>query len=61
MGSACDHIDHTKTQLFYAISVAAVSIVFGYIPAGMGFSPLIVLPVGLLAIFALVRFVGRKV
>lgn len=61
MGSACDHIDHTKTQLFYALSVAVVSIVFGYIPAGMGYSPLIVLPVGLAAIFALVRFVGRKV
>jgi Na+/H+ antiporter NhaC len=34
LGSACDHIDHTRTQLPYALTVAAVVCVF-YLFAGM--------------------------
>ncbi|TIH18495.1 Na+/H+ antiporter NhaC family protein [Marinifilum sp. JC120] len=61
MGSACDHIDHTRTQLFYAIPVATISILFGYIPAGLGMPVLIILPVGVLAVLATVRFLGKPV
>ena len=61
MGSACDHIDHVRTQLFYAVTVAGISVLFGYIPAGLGMPIWIVLPVGLAAIFATVRFVGKPV
>ncbi|WP_243545415.1 Na+/H+ antiporter NhaC family protein [Pseudodesulfovibrio tunisiensis] len=59
MGSACDHIDHVRTQLFYAIGVAGVAIIFGYIPAGLGMPAYVTLPVGLVATAALVRFVGK--
>ncbi|MBI9112822.1 Na+/H+ antiporter NhaC family protein [Maridesulfovibrio ferrireducens] len=61
MGSACDHIDHTKTQIFYAIPVALISIVFGYIPAGLGMPLFIILPMSILAVFATVRFLGKPV
>ncbi|WP_320169519.1 Na+/H+ antiporter NhaC family protein [Maridesulfovibrio sp.] len=61
MGSACDHIDHTRTQLFYAVPVALVSILFGYIPAGLGMPVAMVLPVGVIVIMALVRFLGKPV
>ncbi len=61
MGSACDHIDHTKTQMVYAISVAAVAIFFGYIPVGLGLPVIIVLPLGIAATIALVYFVGKPV
>ncbi|WP_027179954.1 Na+/H+ antiporter NhaC family protein [Maridesulfovibrio bastinii] len=61
MGSACDHIDHTKTQLGYALPVAFISIVFGYIPAGLGLPMTIVLPLSIVAIIATVRFIGKKV
>ncbi len=61
MGSACDHIDHTRTQLFYAIPVATISILFGYIPAGLGMPVLIILPIGVLAVLATVRFLGKPV
>ncbi|ACS80395.1 Na+/H+ antiporter NhaC family protein [Maridesulfovibrio salexigens] len=61
MGSACDHIDHTRTQLFYAVPVAIISILFGYIPAGLGMPVLMVLPAGIIAILALVRFLGKPV
>jgi hypothetical protein len=36
-----------------------VAIVAGYIPAGFGLSPLICLPIGALALAALLRWVGR--
>lgn len=61
MGSACDHIDHVKTQLMYAISVATISILFGYLPAGLGVPLYITLPGGLLAVALTVRFVGKPV
>ncbi|SDL07459.1 transporter, NhaC family [Maridesulfovibrio ferrireducens] len=61
MGSACDHIDHTKTQIFYAIPVALISIVFGYIPAGLGMPLFIILPMSILAVFATVRLLGKPV
>ena len=61
MASACDHIDHTKTQMVYAISVAAVAIFFGYIPVGLGLPVIIVLPLGIAATIALVYFVGKPV
>ncbi|MGP1560860.1 MAG: Na+/H+ antiporter NhaC family protein [Helicobacteraceae bacterium] len=61
MGAACDHIDHTKTQIIYALTVAAISVFFGYLLVGLGVSNWIVLPLGLLATYLTVRFVGKKV
>ena len=48
MGAASDHIDHTKTQLPYAIAVAILSIVVGYIPVALGLSIWIVLPLSMI-------------
>ena len=60
MGSACDHIDHVRTQLFYAITVGAVSILFGFLPAGLGLSPMITLPVGLVVVAGMLYFFGKR-
>lgn len=60
MGSACDHIDHVRTQLTYAVAVGSVSILFGFLPAGLGLSPMITLPVGLIAILGLLFFFGKR-
>ncbi len=48
MGSACDHIDHVRTQLFYALTVAFIAIVAGYIPAGLGMPVYLTLPAGII-------------
>lgn len=61
MGSSCDHIDHVRTQLAYAVSVAAVAILAGYLPAGLGMPVYLTLPAGLIATALLVRFAGKKV
>jgi Na+/H+ antiporter NhaC len=43
--SACDHVDHVKTQLPYALLVGAVGIVLGNIGTAYGLSPWIALAV----------------
>jgi len=37
MASGCDHIDHVRTQLPYALFVGGVAIFVGIIPSGFGF------------------------
>lgn len=61
MGAGCNHIDHVRTQMTYALSVSAISILLGYIPAALGLSVWFVLPIGILAVVLTVRFVGQKV
>ena len=61
MGASCDHIDHVKTQMIYALAVGAIAIVVGYLPVALGLPVSIVLPAGLIATFLLVRLVGKKV
>jgi Na+/H+ antiporter NhaC len=36
MASGCDHVDHVRTQLPYALAVALVAMGTGYIPAAFG-------------------------
>jgi len=59
MGASCDHMDHVSTQLYYAIFVGIIAIVFGYIPASFGVSAYILLPLGMLAIALFIRFYGK--
>lgn len=61
MGADCDHIEHTKTQLPYALSIGLITILFGYIPAALGIHVLIIIPVAVLVTFLLVYFVGKPV
>lgn len=61
MGAGCNHINHVKTQMPYALTVAAITVLFGYIPVGFGLPIWIVLPIAVLAIFAVVYFVGKPV
>ena len=61
MGAGCSHIDHVKTQMWYALFVAAITILFGYIPAGFGLPIYIVLPMSCVALFIGVIIFGKKV
>jgi len=59
--SASDHIDHTRTQMVYALTTMSVAIGFGYFPcAVMGWSPWIALPSGCAALLMIVLVFGRK-
>ncbi|RBP41580.1 Na+/H+ antiporter NhaC family protein [Garciella nitratireducens] len=61
MGAASDHVDHVKTQLPYAIMVAIISIIFGYIPVGLGFPIWFILPLSVIITILVVRFIGKPV
>ena len=61
MGAGCNHIAHVNTQMWYALFVAGITIVFGYIPAGFGIQWYIVLPIALIATFLGVQILGKKV
>jgi len=61
MGAACDHIDHTRTQLAYAVPVAVIAVLFGYIPAGLGCPAWITLLLGIAVVTAVIRLFGKKV
>lgn len=60
MSSACDHMDHVTTQWPYAITVCVISIICGFIPAGLGLPVWISLIAGLVAGWLVVRFVGKR-
>ncbi len=62
MASSCDHVDHVRTQLPYALLGAALALVIGYLPSvGLGVPPGFTLIAGLVAIVLWVRFVGQPV
>jgi Na+/H+ antiporter NhaC len=60
MASSCDHVDHVRTQLPYALLAAAVALVVGYVPTALLDShqalSLIGGPVVIVVVF---RFFGR--
>lgn len=59
MASACDHMDHVRTQLPYALVVAMVGMIVGDIPTAYGISPWVSLTLGAVILFAVVRFLGK--
>lgn len=60
MGAGCNHIDHVNTQMPYALFTAVITVLFGYIPAGLGIPVYIVLPIALLATFIGIHVLGKK-
>ncbi|WP_195971979.1 Na+/H+ antiporter NhaC family protein [Clostridium thermobutyricum] len=61
MGAGCNHIEHVRTQMWYAIFVAIVTVVFGYIPAGFGVPVYIILPIAIVILIVLIRLIGKPV
>lgn len=61
LASGCDHIDHVRTQMPYALTVGGVALVLGTLPTGFGVPWWIMLPVTAGMLFALLRFVGKPV
>ncbi len=61
MGAGCNHINHVRTQLPYAIFVGVITIIFGYLPAGFGISLIAIFPISLIAIVVGLLIIGEKV
>lgn len=61
MASGCDHIEHVRTQLPYAIIVALITMLIGDIPTAFGFSPYLSLILIISALSAVVFIFGKRV
>jgi Na+/H+ antiporter NhaC len=62
MASGCDHVDHVRTQLPYALSVAMFAIAVGYLPSLLtGIAPWWFLLLGVVLILFAVRLAGRPI
>jgi Na+/H+ antiporter NhaC len=60
MATGCDHIEHVRTQLPYAIGIGVLGLLIGEIPAGYGMSPWISILAGAVVIVAGVLWLGRR-
>ena len=60
LSSSCNHIEHVRTQMPYALTAGAIAIFTGIIPAAYGISSWILFPSSILLIFLVIRFFGRK-
>jgi len=61
MGTSCDHLSHVKTQIYYAIFVALVTIFICYIPAGFGIYWYITIPIAVVVLYLGLRVFGEKI
>ena len=59
--SACDHMDHVRTQLPYAVLVGIIAMVLGNVGAAYGLPPWAALLGGVSLLFLFLRFRGRVV
>jgi len=61
LASSCNHINHVRTQMPYALTVGAVAIVFGTLPAAFGIPFWITVPLGILMLYLVVGKFGKRV
>jgi Na+/H+ antiporter NhaC len=61
MASQCDHVEHVRTQLPYAMFAGLIALVIGAIPAGFGVPFWLVLPAGGVLLIVGLRMLGRRV
>jgi Na+/H+ antiporter NhaC len=60
VASGCDHIEHVRTQLPYALLVGFVAIFVGTIPGGFGVPPWLSMLLGIAVLLGVIRLFGRK-
>lgn len=60
LGAGCETMDHVKTQMPYALTVAAASVLFGTLLTSFGVPVWLALILGVAAMGLVVRVVGKK-
>jgi Na+/H+ antiporter NhaC len=60
LASGCDHIEHVRTQLPYALVVGLVAILAGSLPVALGLPWWLGMLAGLALLWLLLRNLGRR-
>lgn len=60
VASGCDHIEHVRTQLPYALIVGVVALIVGTVPGGFGMPPWISIVVGIAVLAGILKLIGKK-
>ena len=60
LASSCNHIEHVRTQLPYALVVGVAGTLFGTLPAAYGVPAVVLFPLNIVLLYLFVRFVGKK-
>lgn len=61
LATDCNHIDHVRTQLPYALTVGLVSLILSYTSIAYALPPIANFAIGLVALFIIVRIFGRVI
>ncbi len=61
MASSCDHIEHVRTQLPYAVVTAVLCMLIGDIPTAWGFSPYLSIVIISAVLIGILYFFGKSV
>ena len=59
LASGCDHIEHVRTQLPYAVTVGGAAILFGSLMTALGSPWWLGMTLGLTALWLILRFYGK--
>jgi len=60
IASGCNHIEHVRTQLPYALLVGVAALLLGTIPGGFGLPPWVSLLVGVAVLYGILKIFGRR-
>lgn len=60
LSCSCNHINHVQTQMPYAITVGATSLIAGVLPAGFGWPVWISYLASIAILFLIIRSLGKK-
>ncbi len=60
LASSCNHIDHVKTQMPYALTVGLVSIMFGTIPGAFGIPAILLFFLASGVLYFIIHFFGKN-
>lgn len=61
MASGCNHLQHVKTQMPYALTVGTVALLIGVLPTALGLPAWVAFVIAIAVLATIVRFVGKKV
>ncbi|MEL7185889.1 MAG: Na+/H+ antiporter NhaC family protein [Pseudomonadota bacterium] len=60
VASGCNHVEHVRTQLPYAVTVGVVGLLIGTIPGGYGVPAWLSIIVGIAILVAVLKLLGKK-